>query len=224
MEILVWLCSFALFALSGALLFHRAEAAPLCTGLPPSTLQVLDVKAATPEPTAVSAEDLNRANLPTALASRHKAMLSMSDFVAWFDITHRIVPRDDGSVCDAPTFVRMGFGASRRVVMIVRDAADNPCKRQRLLDHEAAHNAALDDAVDRFIDNNRDLFQAGMIALKQTPAPSADLAQARWETGMHRILDAARQQLLAQLRVASAEVDAAPSDLEDIDKGCVGKR
>jgi hypothetical protein len=31
-------------------------------------------------------------------------------------------------------------------------------------------------------------------------------------------------ELLAQLRVASAEVDAATSDLEDLDKGCVGKR
>ena len=226
MEILTWHSmrrSFVVIAFSGALFFQQANAASLCTDLPASALQVLDIQAAPQEPVVVSAEDLDRPSQREELMSRHARMVSMSDFVAWFDIMHRIVPRDDGSFCDAPTLVRMGFGASRRYVFIERDTAANPCMRQRLLDHETAHNAALNSVVDRFVDQNRAVFQAGMIALKQTPASSAELAKARWEAGIRVILSESKRQLLTRLRVASAEVDAAFSTIEALDTSCRGK-
>jgi hypothetical protein len=214
--------SILLLVLGGAVLFQRAAAATLCTNLPSSTLQVLDIKASGVGEASVSAEELDRHIQPEDLVSRHPRMLSFSDFVAWFDIVHRIVVRDDGSVCDAPSLVRMGFGASQRHVLFGPDVAGNPCMRQHMLDHEADHAGAFNDVVDRFIDRNRSLFQNGMKALKQTPAPSTEIARARWETGMRLILAEAKQQLLAELRSAIVQIDA-PSAVTDLEKACGGK-
>ena len=213
---------FLLLVVAGALLFHRAQATPLCTDLPPSTLQVLDIKASGSNEALVSAEELGRHNEPGDLISRYTTMLSASGFVAWFDIVHRIVPRDDGSVCDAPSLVRMAFGASRRVTVLLRDAAQDPCMRQHMIDHEAAHAEAFNEVIDRFIDDNRSLFQKGMIALKQTPAISADHARARWEEGMRDILDRAKDDLLAELRAASDKIDESAS-AAGVDNACGGR-
>jgi hypothetical protein len=211
--------SLVFFALGGALLVHAAVAATPCTGLPPSTLQVFDIKAPAPEEIPVTKTELDHDIQPEDLVSRHKRMLSVTDFVAWFDIEHRMVPRDDGSVCDAPTLVRMGFGASRRLAFFVREAAKDPCMRQRMRDHEVDHTGMFNDIVDRFIDQNRSLFQRGMIALKETPAPDAEVARARWELGMRQILGEAKQQLLDEIRAANARIDASPLD-ENLEKVC----
>ena len=211
-----------LFVFGGAFLFHRAEAATLCIGLPPSTLQVLDLKASGVGEASVSAEELGRHNQSEELVSRHTTMLSVSDFVAWFDIMHRMVPRDDGSVCDAPSLVRMAFGSTRRLAFFMREATENPCMRRHMRDHETAHAGAFNDVIDRFIDRNRGLFQRGMVALKQTPAPTGEIARARWETGMRAILTEAKEQLLDEIRVASAQIDAS-SAMSDLAKDCGGK-
>jgi hypothetical protein len=207
------------FALGGALLVHTAGAATLCTGLPLSTLQVYDIKAPAPEETSVTKTELDRDIRPEDLVSRHPRMLSVTNFVAWFAIEHRMVPRDDGSVCDAPTLVRVGFGASRRLAFFVREVAKDPRMRQCMRDHEADHTDMFNDIVDRFIDQNRGLFQRGMIALKETPAPDAEVARARWELGMRQILGEAKQQLLAEIRAANARIDASPL-VEDLEKAC----
>jgi hypothetical protein len=198
------------FVLGGALLIHAASAAAPCIDLPPSTLQVLDIKAKAVQETLVSKAELDRDMQPEELVSRHGRMLSATDLVAWFDIEHRMIPRDDGSVCDAPVLVRMAFGASHRLAVFVREAAQNLCLRQRMQNHEADHASLFNDVIDRFIDENRSLFQQGMIALKQTPAPDAGVARARWEIGMRRILDEAKRQLLAQIQAANAQIDASP--------------
>jgi hypothetical protein len=203
------------FAFGGALPVRAVGAATPCTGLPPSTLQVFDIEAPAPEETPITKTELDHDIQPEDLVSRHKRMLRVTDFVAWFDIEHRMVPRDDGSVCDAPALARMGFGASRRVAVLLRGPAEDPCMR----DHEADHTGMFNDIVDRFIDQNRGFFQRDMIAQKETPAPDAEVARARWELGMRQIFGEAKQQLLAEIRAANARIDPSPL-VENMEKVC----
>ena len=163
--------------------------APICR-LP--RFQVYDIKASAPEAVEVPAEELERAGQAEDLVSRHTLMLTSSDFVTWFDVTHRVVPRADGSVCDAPSLVRIGFGSSRRFAFLARAAAADVCVRQEMLEHEAAHSRALDEVVDRFIEQQQRTFEHGMATLKQTPAPSEEIAKERWETGLRAIVAAAK--------------------------------
>lgn len=211
-----------LCALGSALLFHRAAAATPCDGLPPSTLRVYDIKTSAVDAVEVPAEELEPKAQGVALASRHTMMLTVSDIVTWFEIAHRIVPRADGSVCDAPTLVQIGFGSSRRLAFLARTAAADPCVRQEMLDHEAAHTRALDKVVDRFIEQLQSNLQRGMRALKQTPAPSAAIAKTRWEAGMRAIVTEAKQQLITELAAASDEIDA-PAALAELENSCGGK-
>ena len=85
--------------------------------------------------------------------------------------------------------------------------------------HEADHANLFNEVIDRFIDDNRSLLQQGMIALKQTPAPDANVARVRWEIGMRRILDEAKRQLLTQVQAANAQIDASPR-AKTLDEAC----
>ena len=94
--------------------------------------------------------------------------------------------------------------------------------RQKMLEHEAAHSRAFDDVVDRFIAEQQDNLQRGMAALKQTPAPSEDVAKARWEEGLRAIVAAARQQLRTEIRSAIVSIDE-PSAIAALEGACGGK-
>ena len=203
-------------------MFHPAGAVAPCADLPPSTLRIFDIKAPAPEAVEVPAEELDRNREAEGLASRHTLMLTLSDIASWFEVTHRIVPRADGSVCDAPSLVRMGFGSSRRLAFLARAAAEDACVRQKMLEHEAAHARAFDEVVDRFIAEQQDNLQRGMAALKQTPAPSEEVAKARWETGLRAIVAAARQQLLTEIQSAIAGIDEPPA-IAALEDACGGK-
>jgi hypothetical protein len=213
---------FVKLTLGGALLVHPAGAVAPCTDLPPSTLQIFDIKASTPEAIEVPAEELDRNSEAESLASRHTLMLTVSDIASWFEVTHRIVPRADGSVCNAPSLVRVGFGSSRRLAFLERTAAADACVRQKMLEHEAAHSRAFDEVVDRFIAEQQDNLQRGMAALKQTPAPSEAVAKARWEEGLRAIVAAARQQLRTKIRSAIVSIDE-PSAIAALEGACGGK-
>src|SRR4051794_13464339 len=107
------LCVFLI--LGGVLLAQHAGAATLCSGLSPSSLRVYDIRAEIVHEVKVPAAELGHSIQITAgVYSHHTLMLSGSDLAAWFNIEHRIVPREDGLVCDAPVLVSMGFGSSGR--------------------------------------------------------------------------------------------------------------
>ena len=194
----------------------------VCKDLPPSKLQVYYVRAVALQEEQVAAAELKRHVPSGALASQHTMMLTMVTLISWFDIDHRIVPRDDGSVCDAPELVRMGFGSSQRKIVFADVLADDACVRRQMLDHEDAHTRAFDSTVDRFIDDKRSDFEQGMKALKQTPAPSAAVATARWYEGLRIIVAESKQQLISDLWEASAGVDK-PSVLAALETACDGK-
>ena len=200
----------------------NAVASDLCTGLPASTLQVLDAKPSGLVEQKVPAEHLDQSLPSEIIGARHTTMLSTSNVIAFFEIKHRMMPRADGSVCDAPELVRIGFGSSQRIAFLTQPAADDPCVRQVMLNHEAVHAGVFGSTVHGFIDEKRAAFERGMKALKQTPAPSAEIASARWNEGLQLIVNEAKEQLMMDLRAANAQVDR-PSVLVALAAACGGK-
>ena len=200
----------------------KAMAADRCENLPPSKLQVLTAKAADLEERGVPPGELAQDVPAGVIASRHSMMLMVSDTVSWFDIVHRVLPRGDGSVCDSPELVRMGFGTNGHTVLLAQAVADDACVRREMLDHAAAHVRAFDTTVERFIDEQTMDFQQGMKALKQTPAPNTEIVTARWRKGLQLIVAQAKEQLLDDLRAANARVDTPPV-LAALENACGGR-
>lgn len=192
------MASFICLIVSAAAPF-KAMAADHCENLPLSKLQVLTTKAAGLEERGVPPGELAQDVPAGVIASRHSMMLMVSDTVSWFDIVHRVLPRDDGSVCDSPELVRMGFGTNGHMLLLAQPVAGEACVRREMLDHAAAHIRAFDTAVERFIDEQRMNFQQGMKALKQTPAPNADVVTMRWREGLRMIVARAKERLLEDL-------------------------
>jgi hypothetical protein len=214
---------FLIIGIGGVLLLRHAAAATLCSGLPPSNLRVLGIRAETIDEVRVPAAELRRTTLTAGgVFSHHTLMLSGSDLAAWFDIEHRIVPREDGLVCNAPILVRMAFGSSGRHVFLAQSAAADACVREAMLDHEAAHNRVMESVVGRFINERQNDFRQGVTALKAAPAPSPEVAQGRWEKGMQAMLLEAQRQLLSELREASAQFDE-PATLRALENACGSK-
>lgn len=198
---------FVALLIASVILPSNRAAAAVCQNLPPSKLLVYGIKASRLEEEKVPATKLDQQMPPDALGSMHTMMLTTSNLISFFDIRHRPVAASDGTVCDAPEFVRIGFGSSQRKIFFADRAAGDACVRRQMLEHEAAHTQAFDSTVDRFIDDTKAYFERGVKALKQTSAPSAELAKTRWKEGLRLILTEAKQQLLTNLRAASAGVD-----------------
>jgi hypothetical protein len=210
------------FLLANAALGPGRAAAAICDNLPPSNLVVLGVTAPEVDEEEIPTASLDRKLVAGALTFRHTMMLASTVLVSWFEIRHRPVPRPGGSVCDAPELVRMVFGAAQRQVFLAEPAADDPCVRRKLLEHEAVHARAFGEAVDRFINDRRSEFARGMKALKQMPAPDAKTAADRWDEGLRLIVSEAKRQLMVELRAASAAVDT-PAVLMSLRQACNGR-
>ncbi len=211
-----------LLVLSASLALNQAAVAGVCANLPPSKLRVYDLKPDRLEEVAVPAGQLDQ-EIPTdALVSRHTMMLTMSNIVVWFDIQHRAIPADDGSFCDSPILVRMGLGLDKRRALLAQPAVDDECVRRHMLDHEAVHARAYAAALDQFIKGRGGDLQRGMAALKETSAPSPDLAKARWEEGLRMLLLEAKRQLMVDFGLANQHVDDAAT-LAALEDACGGK-
>lgn len=194
------------------------SASSACSDLPPSTLQVFYIKPIDLNEVVVPAQELRREYAPDVLAVRHGGMVAVSNVVGTYDIRHRIIEMGGGVVCDSPEIVKIGFGSNLRMLYIARPVATNECVRHKMLDHEERHIQVLNATVLRFIDEKRTTFQKGMIALKQTPAPSSEVAKDRWRAGLQIIVSAARQELTEEIRTAIARLDD-PSLLADLTNG-----
>ena len=207
-------------AVSVMLPLQEARAAAACAGMPPSQLQMFDITAREAQVITVPPAKIER--YPQGdVASRHTLMLSQARVVTMIEITHRIIPRDDGLVCDAPTMVRIGLGFDRRTVLLGSPAAEDVCVRQIMLDHEAAHAQALTKVVDEFIDRRTADLEQGVTALKATPAPNADTVKRQWEAGVRVVVAAIRQELIEALQTSMAEADR-PTALAALEKACGG--
>lgn len=213
-------CTFSVFL--SVWLFMPTKATAACVNLPASTLQVYYLKTVDRQNTFVTPNELKQKFPPEFLAVRHSVMLAVSNTVGSYDVNHRMISAGDGSVCDAPDIVRIGFGSTQRLVFLARPGADDECVRQYLLDHEEAHANASHNAVLRFIDEKRTTFQQGVIALKQTPAPNEEIARNHWRTGLEIIVMEARRQLIAEVFAASVRLDD-QATLAAMARACGGK-
>ena len=193
-----------------------------CVNLPSSALRLYAIRVSMPEVQSVPAAALDHIPQGDQLESHHTLMLTGADVVTLFEIRHRTVPQADGSVCDAPRLVRIGFGAGRRVAYLARKAAADECVRKKMLAHEEAHNRGFNEAIDRFIEQEKVEFQRGMVALKRMSAPSVEIAKARWEAGVVTIIAGAKRQLLSEIRATIARIDSGPA-LTALAEACGGK-
>ena len=82
-----------LLVLASALASSPAAATATCTDVPSSKLLVYNVKAPTVDVIEVPPERLDHAGPKEALVSRHTMMLSASNVVVLFSITHRMLPQ-----------------------------------------------------------------------------------------------------------------------------------
>ena len=155
------------------------------------------------------------------LVSRHPGAVIVRNFVGWVRISHRAVPQPGGMVCDAPETVGLGFGSSSRKLFLADALATNACVRRELVEHEAAHSAAFNNSIDRFISENEGGFKEGMVALKNTAAASFEAASAMWEAGLQLIISKVRGPLLADLAKANADVDS-PQAMKELETACNG--
>jgi len=203
-------------------LIPAAAAAAPCINLPPSTLSIYDIRKPALEEVRVPAAELDRIDPGNGLGSRHTLMFTTTDVMTLFEIHHRPVPQADGAICDAPSLVRIGLGAGRRVAYLARAAAADACVHERMLAHEEDHNRRFNATVDRFIAQQNGDLQDGVKALKQMPAPSAAVAKARWEAGVRALRAAAAEQLQTQIRAAIAAADDGPT-LAALADACGGK-
>lgn len=203
------------------LLLHEARATAPCSGMPPSKLLIFDIKAASPQIVVLPAKALER-QPQTDLVSRHTLMMSGARIVTWFEIAHRMIPRDDGSVCDAPIMVRVGFGLDRRAVLLARRVAGNACLRRAMLEHERTHIQALNEAVDDVIAQRTPDITRGVTALKQSAARNSDAAKLQWQAGLRAIVLEIRQELVGRLHKAIAETDQ-PSAAAALEAACNGE-
>ena len=79
---------FFLFALAVSFHLHPARASTPCVGLPGSLLQIYNAKALVLEEAPL--DGLDRVRPDGDLMSRHTLMLTMSDLITGFNVTHRM--------------------------------------------------------------------------------------------------------------------------------------
>jgi len=201
-----------------------AEAAEICTNLPPSQLQIYQVRAQNVEERLVPTDRLKERDrdIEDEFVSRHAMMLSGAEMGIWYSIQHRVLPRGDKLFCDAPVVVQVIVGSNRRIALLARGAAEDKCLRQHMLDHELAHTRAFEAAIGEFIVNQRSFLQQGLVALKQTPGSSPEAAIGQWTEGVRLLVSEARGRLIDDLKGANREVDSSAA-MTALENACDGR-
>ena len=195
-----------------------AERAGCGTALPPSNLQVLDIRTKHVTVTVVPGPAVRR----VAVLTHHPLMAIETDVVSWLRVAHRVVRAGSGAYCDAPSEVRFGLGHGRREVHLPWEAAEDACVRGVLLAHEADHNRAVDALLAAFLERERPWLGAGFNALKHTSAKDPDEAAARFEAGAQAIVHEVAERFSTAKERLWRELDS-PAELDRLRQACQGK-
>lgn len=193
-----------------------------CKDLPQSTLQLYSIHPMELQDMHVTRNGLEQVFSSEFLVVRHPLMLMASNVVGIFEISNRAIRMQDGSICGAPEFVRIGFGSAQRLTLLAQPVTSDDCVYQHIQGHRDAHTLVLDDIINQFVDGQQAIFQQGMKALKQTPAISAQALEDQWNVGLQLMVSVARQELAALMHAANVRVDNAPA-LADLANACGGK-
>jgi hypothetical protein len=206
----------------GPMSARLAAAAEPCSNLPPSRLEVYDIKTPPVDERAVDPGELDRLSSSSPASSFHTMMLTTHDVAMVFEIIHRIVPTTGGLFCDAPELVRIAVGFPKRTAYFVRQAEQDSCIRAAMLAHEVDHRKADAEALSRLLNAKQEYISASVVALKRIPLPSPDVAVARWEASLRAVIENVRQDFLAEEAKINATVDT-PAALQRIENACGGK-
>jgi hypothetical protein len=127
-----------------------------------------------------------------------------------------IAPADAAS-CAAGVTVIIRFGIVRRDLFLVSAASDNPCIRQALLAHEAAHSRIIAAGAARFLEQQRVPLTAALDGLWATaPEP------ARLEAGLFGVLRRLAAEFGAEMRGPLRKAGDNPAALADLAGACHG--
>jgi hypothetical protein len=206
----------------GPLFAIHAAAADLCNNLPPSRLEVYDIKTPPVDELAVDAGELDRLGSSDPASSFHTMMVTTHDVAIFFEIAHRVIPTTGGQFCDAPELVRIVVGFPKRTAYFARQAAQDTCIRAAMLAHEADHRRADAAAITKLLNAKQEYISASVAALKRIPMPSPEVAVARWEMSLRAVLEIVKQDFLAEEPQINASVDT-PEALRRLENACGGK-
>ena len=192
-----------------------ARADDVCVNLPTSSLGMFAIKMDKVEEQIVSeqqfriiaqsAKDGVRGDVDQ-LPSRDALILGTSSFITSFYIVHRLIRRDDGTICDSPIEVQLFFGPAQWTLVMPRGLTANQCTRRLVLQLEADQEKAVQNVVAHFITDQASNYYMLMRMLKTIPAPNAELAIQRWNTALTLVVGDARRRLAEDIRSAIAHV------------------
>ena len=186
--------------------------------LPPSNLQLLDIRTAHVTVTVAPRVSIEQVAVLTA----HPLMAIETDVASWFRVAHRVVAGAGGAYCAAPTEVRFGLGYGRRQVHLTREAAGDSCVRDALLAHEADHNRADNALLTALLKQEESFLGAEFNALKHTPMKDADEAAAGFEAGGRAIVGEVTERFRIAKRQLWRQMDS-PAELARLRQACNGR-
>lgn len=199
--------------------------AAACTGLPPSTLEIYDVRPTVVQRVVLDRQDTrtSRTNPGFAPAHAQSVMLAGGDFVILVNVQHRVLAAPDGAgYCDAPSKVRLGIGYSARRVYMTRSAAADPCVRATLMAHADMHFQAENELLARFPVSERDWFGRRFAELKKIAAPTPAAMRTQFLVGSVAVTREARQRFLRATAALTADLDR-PDRLLRLNAACGGR-
>lgn len=195
-----------------------------CTNLPPSSLEVYDIRPGSLEQVVVDGADARSRQINPKTVMRHvqSAVTVGGDFALAMNVEHLVIPSASGGYCDSPSKVRVGIGYATRRATMTRVAAEDPYVRDALLEHGERHARAEDDLLSRFLVDERGWFGRKLGELKQTPAATAEAARKQFAAGSLAVTHAARQHFLEAMSAVDAALDT-PNELAFLNSACGGK-
>ena len=200
-----------------------ALAAPECAAVPATKVELRPVSVDRIDQETASPDDIARLGMTGNGPAPHPLMAVRYVIDTNVAVVHRIVKTADGGFCDAPEAVVFRFGVIRRGVVLVPQAAADPCVRDALLAHEAEHNRIVREAIGAFLHEHQAELGQRLAHLKQQRARDANAAKKAMELGLMdaitRLFERFKQNDVGRVRNL---VDS-PARLHDLAISCDGR-
>ena len=201
----------------------RALAATECPALPAGKPELMPLSADQIDQETAAPEEVARLSITGNGPAPHPLMAMRYVIDTNVAVVHRVVKTADGGFCDAPETVVFRFGVIRRGVVLVPQAAADPCVRDALLAHEAEHNRIVRDAIGAFMHEHQAELAERLVHLTQQRARDANAAKKAMELGLMdaitRLFELFKQNEVGRIRNL---VDS-PDRLQDLGTSCDGR-
>ena len=200
-----------------------ALAAPECAALPAAQPELRAVSVDHIDQETAAPDEIARLAMTGNGPAPHSLMAVRYVIDTNVAVVHRVVKTADGGFCDAPETVVFRFGVIRRRVVLVPEAAADPCVRAALLAHEAEHERIVRQAIGGFLHEHQAELVQRLAHLKQQRARDANAAKNVMEAGLMdaitRLFERFKQNEVGRIRNL---VDS-PDRLKDLGASCDGR-